>query len=79
MQSILADEVGTQAGQIALGASTEALVELGRGNAIENAVAQKFEPLIVRRPVAAVGQGLMEQFRPGKPESNTLLKALTVH
>ena len=55
------------AGQLAFGQLRKALVELVGDRAVEHAVAEELEPLVVVRAVAAMGQRLREQARVGEP------------
>src|SRR6185503_4278119 len=79
MQGFLAYQVRAQPRQVSLGKLAEVLEELGRDHAVENAVAEELQPLVVRRAMAAVGESLREQLRPGKTVSDMLLETLPVH
>jgi hypothetical protein len=61
VQGFLAHQVGPQAGHVALAQLTEALEQGDRGDAVEHAVTEKLQPLVVGRTEAAMGDRLLEQ------------------
>src|SRR5690242_20168737 len=79
VQRLLAHQARAQPRQVPLGQAAESLVQLRRNDAIEDAVAQELEPLVVRRAVTAMRQSLREELGPGKKISDALLKALPAH
>ena len=79
MQRLLAHQVGAQARQIALPEAGEPAVELGGDDAIEDAVAEELEALVVGRAVAAVRQRLREQRGCAKPVTQARLQGLVLH
>src|SRR6266851_3163776 len=54
MQGLLAHELRSQPRQISLGKLAEAFEQLGCNDAVENAVAQELQALVVKRAVTAV-------------------------
>jgi hypothetical protein len=66
-QRFFAHQARAQLGQPAFGELREARVELVGHGASEDAVAQEFEPLVVRRAEAAVGQRLLKEAGVGEP------------
>src|SRR5436190_1550572 len=79
MQGLLAHQLRAQPRQIPLGNPVEAFEQLGCDHAVENAVAQELQALVVKGAVAAVREGPQQQLGPGKRVSDLLLKALPVH
>ena len=65
---LLVDQVGAQPRQLAFGQRGKPLIEFERHDAIEHAVAEKLEALVVGRAVAAVGQRLPQQFGVGESD-----------
>src|ERR1700681_3547824 len=63
MQRLLVDEIRAHPGQVSLRDLREATVSADADGAIEHAVADEFETLVVFRAEAAVGQSLAEQLR----------------
>jgi hypothetical protein len=60
-QRFFPHQAGAQLGQLAFLQLREARVELVGDRAAEHAVAEEFEPLVVLRAVAAVGQRPLEE------------------
>jgi hypothetical protein len=60
MQRILVDQIGAQTRQTAFRLVGKTLVEHQTDDAVEHAIAEKFEPLVVARAEAAMRQRLME-------------------
>ena len=56
MQAFLADEIGAQSRKIAFGDSGETVKKLACDNSVEDGVAEKLKPLVMRRTVAAMRQ-----------------------
>jgi hypothetical protein len=63
VQGFLAHEVGPQAGHVALAQLAETLEQGDGGDAVDDAVAEKLQPLVVGRTEAAMGDRLLEQLR----------------
>jgi hypothetical protein len=62
-QGLLPHQAGAQARQLTLLQLAESLVQLVRDAAIEDAVAEKLDALVVRGAVAAMGECLQQQGR----------------
>lgn len=77
-QRAFAYEFGPRAGQCAFIGLGPTLIQRLGDQQIDDAVAEKFQPLVVRRPGAAMPQRLGEQIRIGKcmPDRITALKIL---
>ena len=68
-QRLLAHQARAQLGQLAFGELREARVELVGDRAAEHAVAEEFEPLVVVRAVAPMGERPLEEACVGEPVS----------
>ena len=79
VQPLLAHQARAQARQLAFPEVREPVVELGGDDAVEHAVAEELEPLVVGRAVAAVGQRLREQSGVPKPVAQALLQGVVLH
>src|SRR6266853_963929 len=79
IQGLLAHQLRAQPRQLSLGKLGEALEQLGRDDAVENAVAQELQALVVKRAVAAVRECPRQELGAGKTVSDMLLKTLPVH
>jgi hypothetical protein len=66
VQGFLAHQVGPHAREIALGQLAQALIQQVRDDQAQHRVAQKLQPLIVLRAVAAVGERQLQEARVGK-------------
>ena len=73
-QRLLAHQARAQLGQLAFGKLREARVELVGDRAVEHAVAEKFEPFVVRRAVTAMRQRLLEEPRIGEAVAQQLFE-----
>src|SRR2546427_238294 len=73
------NQLRAQPRQLSLGKLGEALEQLGRDDAVENAVAQELQALVVKRAVAAVRECPRQELGAGKTVSDMLLKTLPVH
>ena len=62
-QGLLLHQIGAQPRQFAFLEAGEAPVQLVRNTAVEDAIAEKFKALVMRRAVAAMGQRLLQQGR----------------
>jgi hypothetical protein len=76
MQAVFADEVGPDAGEIAFVGAGEALEQKARDDQAQNSIAEKFEPLVVVRAVAAVGQGPIQQTSVRETVADALLQGV---
>ena len=65
-QRLLAHQARAELGQLAFGELRETPVELIRDGAAEHAVAEEFQPFVVRRAVAAMRQRLLGEARIGE-------------
>src|SRR5882724_9133721 len=79
MERLLSNEMRPQPGQFSFRQRAEAIEQLCRDHAVEHAIAEELQALVVMRPVTAVREGLGEQSRLGKVIADTLLKALPLH
>ncbi len=66
VQRLLFDEVGAYARQVTFVQLAETLKQKSGHRAIQNGIAEKLEPFIVRGTVTAMGQSLAQQFRIAK-------------
>ncbi|EDT03186.1 hypothetical protein BamIOP4010DRAFT_3320 [Burkholderia ambifaria IOP40-10] len=66
IQRLLLDEIGAHARQVAFVQLAETLEQKGGHRAIQNGIAEKLEPFVMRGTVTAVGQSLAQQFRIAK-------------
>ena len=62
-ERLLVDEVRAQPRELAFGQLRKLVVELERDDAVQHAVAEELQPLVVGRAVAAVGQRAAQQLR----------------
>lgn len=69
MQGILANEIGAQTREIALRKIREAMKQGSRNYTVENTVAEKFQPLVIRRAKTTVRQC--------RPEKSLVRKTVT--
>src|SRR5437660_608943 len=79
MQGLLAHQLSAQPRQVSLGKLVAAFEQLGCDHAVQNAVAQELQALVVQGAVTAVRKGPQQQLGPGKMVSDMLLKTLPVH
>ena len=79
VKALFAHEARAQARKLALPQGLESRVQLGGDDAVEDAVAEELQALVVRSAVAAVRQRLLEQ--PGIPEAvaQRVLQAVVLH
>ncbi|GAB7527503.1 hypothetical protein PBS_64950 [Paraburkholderia sp. 2C] len=63
---MLFDEIGPHARQIAFVKFPETLEQKCRHRAIENGIAEKLEPFVMRGAMTAVSESLAQQFRIAK-------------
>ena len=61
MQAFLADEIGAQSRKIAFGNSGETVKKLACDNGVEDRVAEKLKPLVMRRTVATMSKCCPQQ------------------
>ncbi|VWC28950.1 hypothetical protein BME24068_06262 [Burkholderia metallica] len=66
VQRLLFDEIGAHARQVAFVQLAETLEQKGGHRAIQNGIAEKLEPFVVRGTVTTMGQSLAQQFRIAK-------------
>lgn len=66
MQAVLTDKIGAQAGKIALRKLGKTMKKDGCDDAIKNAVPEKLEAFVIRRPEAAMSQRGTQQPLVGK-------------
>ncbi|MDR8939349.1 hypothetical protein FEP65_06280 [Burkholderia multivorans] len=66
VQRLLLDEIRAHARQVPFVELAETLEQKGGHRAIQNGIAEKLEPLVVRGTVTAMGQSLAQQFRIAK-------------
>ena len=79
IQRLLPHQVGAQPRQIAFTGAAKPAAEFGRDDAVENAVPEELEALVVGRAVASVRERLPEQRRLRKPVADGLLQPPPVH
>src|SRR5690606_7679322 len=78
-EGLLVDEVRAQAREVALRQAREARIELQRDDAVQNAVAEELEPLVVRGAVATMGQRPAQQLGIVETVADSPGEALDVH
>ncbi len=61
VQGVLADQIGAQTRQIAFGQLRKPLVKQNGDDAVEDAVTDEFEPLVMGSAMAAMGQRRVQQ------------------
>ena len=74
-QRVLIDQIGAQPRQLAFGQLGKGVVQHPRHGVIQNAVADKLQPLVVQSGMAAVGQRLPQQGFVGKRVADLPLDA----
>src|SRR5262249_35696674 len=79
VQGLLAHQARAQPRQVPFGQIAEALEQFSRDHAVENAVAEELQPLVVGRAVAAVRERLLEQLGTGKGVADALAQSLPAH
>jgi hypothetical protein len=79
VERILAHQLCAQSGQVTFRKPGEALEQMCRYDAVENAVAQELQAFVVGGAVTAMRERLGQEFRPGKTVTDMLLQALLVH
>jgi hypothetical protein len=74
VQAVLAHQVGTHPGQVALVGYIESVEQQTRDGQAQGRIAQKFQPLVVVGAETAVGERTGEQGGVGKPIAQAVLQ-----